>query len=65
MRATHSASPDDDDPARNRRVRDGDSWLEAATRRRGDDGKFRHKRPNDPPSRLLFDDLDNLEEEAA
>lgn len=65
MRAGRSTSPDDDDPARNRRVRDGDSWLEAATRRRGDDGQFRRKKPNDPPSQLLFDDLDDLAEEAA
>jgi hypothetical protein len=55
MVATAPKSPDDDDPARFRRVRDGDSWLEAVTRRRGDDGKFRRKKWNDPQSRLLFD----------
>ena len=66
MVSAQSPDPDnEDDPARCRRVRSGDSWLEAVTRRRRDDGKFQRKRPNDPPSRLLFDDLNSREDEAA
>jgi len=31
-----------------RRVRDGDSWLEALPAADGDDGRFRRKGPDDP-----------------
>jgi hypothetical protein len=44
----------DPDPSRLRRRWDGDSWLEAATRRRGANGRFRRKKPTDPPAQLCL-----------
>jgi hypothetical protein len=36
-------------------------WIEAATRRRGDDGRFRRKEQTDPPAQLVL----NFGKEAA
>lgn len=54
MAPTSEPAQPEPDPAHVCRVRDGDSYIKAATRRRAFDGKFARLRPGDPRSQLVL-----------
>jgi hypothetical protein len=54
MASDQSGSAPDAEPNRPKRIWDGETWVEAMTIRRTDDGKFARKNGHEPIAQLLL-----------